>query len=69
MADAELAENDLLIGQPVLMHLGIDSKTMLENNRAQLNETDCSGVVRDEKAASTVGRILISRIKGVPTRN
>lgn len=63
--DAELAENDLFIGQPVLKHLGIDSKTMLENNRAQLHETDCLNVVRDEDVTSTVGLLLISRMKGV----
>lgn len=51
VANAELTEPDLLIGQPVLKHLGIDSRTMLENNRAQLNETDCSGVVRDTQAS------------------
>lgn len=50
VADAELTEHDLLIGQPVLKHLGIDSKTTLENNRAQLNEMDCSCVVRDTNA-------------------
>lgn len=65
VVDAELAENDILIGQPVLKHLGIDSKTMLENNRAELNETDSSGVVRDDMVPSTVGRILIARIRGV----
>lgn len=65
VADAELAENDLLIGQPVLKHLGIDLKTMLENNRAQLSETDCSGVAMDNMVPSTVGRILIARIKGM----
>lgn len=38
---------------------------MLENNCAQLNETDCLGVVRDDMVSSTVGGILISRIKEV----
>lgn len=69
VADAELAENDLLIGQPVLKHLGMDSKTMLENNRAQLNETDCSTVVKEDQVSSTVGRVLIARIKGKKNNN
>lgn len=34
VADNELAENDLVIGQPILKHLGICSKTMLEHIRA-----------------------------------
>lgn len=38
---------------------------MLEKNRAQLNETDCSNVVRDYMASSTVCRIRIARIEGV----
>lgn len=46
--DAELAENDLLIDQPVLKHLEIYSKTMLDNNRAQLDETYCSGIGRED---------------------
>lgn len=38
---------------------------MLENNSAQLNDIDCSSVVRADMASSTVGCILITRIKGV----
>lgn len=65
VADAHLTEHDLLIGQPVLKHLGINYKTMLENNRTQLNETDCSAVVRDMQDSSTVGGIIVARMNGV----
>lgn len=65
VADNDLAENDLLIGLPMLEHLVINSKTILENKKAQWNDTDCSNVVRDIKVLSTVGRIFVTRIKRV----
>lgn len=65
VADAKLAENNLLIEQTVLKHLGIDSKTMVENNCVQLNEIDCSGVPRNIKTSSSKGRILMARIEKV----
>ena len=40
----DLAEEDLLIGFPVLGHLGFDSITMLENNRSSLDASHCVGV-------------------------
>lgn len=54
VVDAEVAENDELIGQSVLRHLEVDSKKVIKNNRAQLSKTDCSGVVRDNTVSSTV---------------
>lgn len=65
VASAESAENDLPIGQPALQHLEIDSKTMLENNRAKLNKSGCSGVPRDTKIPASVGRTLIAKIRKV----
>lgn len=65
VADAGLAKKDLLIGQLVLKHLGIDSETMLEKKSAQLNETDCFGVVRDATASFSVGFIWVAGIKRV----
>lgn len=44
ISDAKLASEDLLIGLPLLRHLGIDSRTLLERNRAQLDGADCSSV-------------------------
>lgn len=49
----------------MLKDLGIDSKNMLENKRAQLNETNCSTAVRHSISPSTVSRVLIAIIKGV----
>lgn len=65
VADAALAENDLLIVQTVLKHLGLDSKTMLKNNHAQLNETDYSGVPRDTETSSSVDLILMAIVRKV----
>lgn len=43
-SDASLAIEDILIGLPILRHLGIDSWSLLECNCAKLNGTDCSNV-------------------------
>ena len=63
IADGDLADEDLLIGQPILAHLGIDSRTMLENNRSSLDVTDCSKIstIATDKS-SKVGRVLLARI-------
>lgn len=42
IADDDLTTNDLLIGLPVLQHLQIDTKTLLESNRSVLDGTDCA---------------------------
>lgn len=42
--DDDLACEDSLIRLPVLQHLHIDSKTLLEANRRALHCTDCSDV-------------------------
>ena len=44
VSDAALSREEMLIGLPVLQHLGIDSRTFLERNRATLDGTDCSSV-------------------------
>lgn len=67
VADSELAAEDLLIGLPVLKHLGIDSKTLLERNRATLDGTDCDLVRprQDVSTCGTLGRLLIARLQRV----
>lgn len=65
VADAELADEDILIGRPVLSHLGIDPRTMLESKRSQLHETDYKMLSGNASPNSKIGRILIARIKGV----
>lgn len=44
VSDDVSASEDILIVLPVLQHLGIDSRTQLERNRATLDGTDCSSV-------------------------
>lgn len=44
VADAYLAVESLLIELPVLQHLGIDTKTLLEERRDILDGADCSTI-------------------------
>lgn len=44
VADDGIPCDYILTGLPVLEHLGIDSRTLLEHNRARLDGTDCSSV-------------------------
>ena len=64
VADDDLACEDLLIGLPLLQHLGIDSRTMLENNRATLDGTDFSDV-ETMMHNTSIGRLMLARIQGV----
>lgn len=63
VADDDLADEDILIGRPVLAHLGVDSRSILEQRRATLDETDCSHLQRHIGAKSKIGRLLIARLK------
>lgn len=64
VADAQLAVEDLLIGLPILKHLGIDTKTLLEERRDLLDGADCSTI----RAASSglhggqVSRLMVARL-------
>ena len=44
VVDGDLTEEQMLIGLPVLQHLKVDTRTLLEQNRNQLDETDCISV-------------------------
>lgn len=44
VADNDLSCEYLLFGFPVLHHLGIDSRTLLERNRVTLDGTYCSSI-------------------------
>ena len=61
VADDELACEELLIGLPVLRHLRIDSQTLLENQRATLDGTDCATVPDIVPGGGLVSRMMISR--------
>lgn len=64
VADKDLSCEDLLIGLPVLRHLEIDSRTMLERNRAILDGTDCSsvGITTATDNVGTLGRLMVARL-------
>lgn len=44
VADGYLSTGDFIIGHPLLQHLRVDTRTLLEENRAALDGTDCSDV-------------------------
>ena len=44
VADDQMTCEDLIIGLPVLRHLQVDTRTLLENNRAVLDGSDCSQI-------------------------
>lgn len=58
VADYELAGEGVLIGFPILVDLGIDSRTQLKRNWIKLSSTDCSPVCYNKKAnvCETLGR-------------
>ena len=67
VADDTLNCEDLLIGRPVLLHLQVDSRTLLENNRSLLDGTDCSQVgnptASDQRGL--INRIMVARINRI----
>lgn len=66
-ADDETACKDFLLDLPVLRTLGIDSRTLLENNCSTLNVTDCYNVVNKyrKRPSGNIGRFLISLLQGL----
>lgn len=64
--DGELAAEDLLIGLPILQHLGIDTKAMLEKHRDVLDGADCS-TIRSPSLSTNgkVGRLMIARLNRI----
>lgn len=61
----EMACEDLLVGLPVLPHLGIDSRTLLEHNWHNLNETDCAYINTHPRhdTAGYLSRLMIARLQ------
>lgn len=68
VADADLSVEDLLIGLPVLQHLGVDTKTLLEERRDLLDGSDCSsiGAANTGTPGGQVSRLMIARLNRVP---
>lgn len=62
VADDETACEDLLLGLPVLRHLGIDSRTLLERQWSSLDGTDCAGITHSS-GAGRLGRLIVARMQ------
>lgn len=62
--DDDLACEDILIGLPVLRHVQVDTRTLLENNRAILDGADCSnvGIPSATDRGGRVSRMMIARL-------
>lgn len=65
ISDANFASEDLLIGLPVLKHLEIDSRTLLEGNRAHIDGVECSSIPPPEASntCGSLGRLMIARME------
>ena len=62
--DDALACEDLLIGLPVLKHLRVDTKTLLEDNIKTLDGTDCSLTDQVRDKTGKLGRLMSARFNG-----
>ena len=67
VADDDLASQGILIGRPVLQHLKVDTRTLLEENRAALDGTDCATVGNPTEGArgGYVSMIMNARANNV----
>lgn len=67
IAHDDLACEDLFIGLPVLQHLKVDSKILLESNRASLDGTDCTLIPHSTAPVrGVVSRLMISGMSRLP---
>lgn len=66
---SNIAAEDLLLGIPVLRHLDVDSKTLLENSCDPLDESDCLSILKTEgkSEGGRVSRVMIARLNCVPS--
>lgn len=52
----------ILIGLPILCHIGIDSHTLLETNRTQLDAANCVSVENPSSGSlGIIGRLVVAR--------
>ena len=63
---SRLGGEELLIGRPLLQHLRADPLKILEANREQLHETDCSTVVTNSHTKSSTHRIQDDQLEDRP---
>lgn len=63
VADDHLACEDLLVVLPVLQHLGIDTRTLLERNWNTLSGTDCSDnkSTHDARNCGSLERLIVDK--------
>lgn len=63
VADDDLACESVLVGLPLLEHMKVDTKTMLDENRDRLDGIDCGMVGNPTRGGSTgyVGRVMVAR--------
>lgn len=71
ISDASLASEDILIGLPVLKHLEIDSRALLERNCAHLDGMNYSSFPLPSASdkRSSLGRIMIGRLERSETED
>lgn len=69
VADDALTCKDLLIGLPVLRHLRIDTRTLLENNIANLDGTNCSLADSRSTTKGNLGRLMTAMLNRQVDRN
>ena len=60
--DGAMTCEDLLIGLPVLRHLRVDTKTLLEANISNLDGTDCSLHGKPPTNMGKLGRLMTARL-------
>ena len=61
VTDAEISDEYVHIARPLLQHLAIHSRTVMEAHQSSLTETDCHNVRRSMKSTSKVCRVIIAR--------
>lgn len=60
VSDADLLAEKILIGAPNLLHLGVDTKTMLKCDRTRIDRSDYS-VTDHRKSLGSISRLMIER--------
>ena len=63
--DDAVASEDMLIGRPVLRHLRVDTKTLLEERVSSLDGTDCSPDLLPKANGGHVSRLMLARLNRV----
>ena len=67
VADEELTATDLIIGRPILEHMRVDTKTLIEERREGLDNIDCSTVGNPTLPArgGRISAMMLARINRV----